>query len=88
MNLTGVCGGGSGGGVGAGGGVGWWRCGGWGRGGRTLTQSVGVTAGNRGTDGGGGGHTNQLATRGLWAGAEEADSGTGTAGANPIARAL
>ena len=60
-----------------------------GRGGRTLTQSVGVTAGNRGTDGGGGGgHTNQLATRGLWAGAEEADSGTGTAGANPIARAL
>ena len=55
--------------------------------GRTLTQSVGVTAGNRGTDGGGG-HTNQLATRGLWAGAEEADSGTGTAGANPIARAL
>ena len=55
--------------------------------GRTLTQSVGVTAGNRGTDGGGG-HTNQLATRGLWAGAEEADSGTGTAGANPIAPAL
>ena len=84
MNLTCVCGGGSGGGVGAGGGVGWWRCGGWGRGGRTLT---GVTAGNRGTDGGGG-HTNQLATRGLWAGAEEPDSGTGTAGANPIARAL
>ena len=59
----------------------------WGRRGKTLTQSVGVTAGNRGTDGGGG-HTNQLATRGLWAGAEEADSGTGTAGANPIARAL
>ena len=47
-----------------------------------------MSAGNRGTDGGGGGHTNQLATRGLWAGAEEADSGTGTAGANPIARAL
>ena len=88
MNLTCVCGGGSGGGVGAGGWVEWRRCGGWGKGGRALTQSVGVTAGNRGTDGGGGGHTNQLATRGLWAGAEEADSGTGTAGANPIARAL
>ena len=78
MNLTCVCGGGSGGGVGQ---RGRGREGG-------LRQSVGVTAGNRGTDGGGGGHTNQLATRGLWAGAEEADSGTGTAGANPIARAL
>ena len=86
MNLT--CVGGGSGGVGAGCGVGWWRNGGWGRGGKTLTQSVGMTAGNRGMDGGGGGHTNQLATRGLWAGAEEADSGTGTAGANPIARAL